>query len=282
MKQIIFFLKQIETNPNTVYKQIFENDKVIYNDIPILSLDKVKSLNKIRLKKNKKDKKSKNKNIKKYVNTNKNEIIQTNNIHDDVYNGLTEKQFLYKISHNKLNKNIDEKININAFRKNKGFVKGFVSKRLKSALPSQPNLASLTLNKKVSGPKGVTIELEYDNTGNMRTKKLFTTSGNNLLEEIINGKNNYLIYNGGNKSSDSNKIKFQSRAKSSSNRDSETENSIFGKPFKNIEKNNKKKENLEPPIKYFENKPRIFDDKLLLQFQLDKKNNFLKLKQIME
>ena len=273
-----------ETNPKTVYKQIFENDKVIYNDIPILSLDKVKSLNKIRLKKNKKDKKSKNKNRKKfeYVNTNKNEIIQTNNIHDDVYNGLTEKQFLYKISHNKLNKNIEEKININAFRKNKGFVKGFVSKRLKSALPSQPNLASLTLNKKVSGPKGVTIELEYDNTGNMRTKKLFTTSGNNLLEEIINGKNNYLIYNGGNKSSDSNKIKFQSRAKSSSNKDSETENSIFGKPFKNIEKNNKKKENLEPPIKYFENKPRIFDDKLLLQFQLDKKNNFLKLKQIME
>ena len=273
-----------EPNPKKVYKEIFENDKVIYNDIPILSLDKVKNLNKMKLKKNKKDKKNKknkNKNFNNFINRNKNEIIQTNNIHDDVYNGLTEKQFLYKISHNKSNKNIEEKVNINAFRKNKGFVKGFVSKRLKSARPA-PNLETLTLNKKVSGPKGVTIELEYDNTGNMRTKKLFTTSGNNLLEEIINGKNNYLIYNGGNKSIDSSKNKFQSRAKSSTNRDSESENSIFGKPFKNIEKSNKKKDDLSPPIKYFENRTRIFDDKLLLQFQLDKRNNFLKLKQIME
>ncbi len=125
---------------------------MIYNDIPILSLDKVRYNKRTKIKKNKK-----NKNIKKYVKSTQNEIIQTNNIHDDIYNGLTEKQFLYKISHNKSNKSINDKISINAFRKNKGFVKGFVSKRLNSAHPLQ-NLGFPSLNKKTRGSQGVTIE----------------------------------------------------------------------------------------------------------------------------
>ena len=264
-----------EHNPRKVYKQIFENDKVIYNDIPILSLDKVRYNNRTKLKKNKK-----NKNIKKYLKSTQNEIIQTNNIHDDMYNGLTEKQFLYKISHNKSNKSINDKISINAFRKNKGFVKGFVSKRLNSAHPLQ-NLGLPSLNKKTSGPQGVTIELEYDDIGNMKTKKMFTTNEHNYKEEIINGNNNYLIYNGVNTidtSKNNNINKNQSRAKSSSYRESETLDLIFGNPFK---KNNNN-DNVGPTIRHFQNKPRIFDDKLLLQFQLDKKNQFLKLKQIME
>ena len=205
-------------------------------------------------------------------------IIQTNNIKDDIYNGLTEKQFLYKISHNKSNKSIDDKININAFRKNKGVVKGFVSKRLNSAQPTQiKGLGLPTLNKKKT-PKGVTIELEYDNSGNMKTTKLFTTNEDNLVEEIINGTNNYLIYNSGNNIGINNN-KEQSRARSSIYRESDTEGSIFGNTFAKIKK---KKIDKEPPIRYFENKPRIFDDKLLLQLQLDKRNQFLKLKQMME
>ena len=274
-----------DINPSKVYKQIFENDKVIYNDIPILSLDKIQKYNnKTKLKKNtkntKKAKNSKNKNQIKYVNNTKNEIIQTNNIKDDIYNGLTEKQFLYKISHNKSNKSIDDKININAFRKNKGVVKGFVSKRLNSAQPIQfKGLGLPTLNKKKT-PKGVTIELEYDNSGNMKTTKLFTTNEDNLVEEIINGTNNYLIYNSGNNIGiDKNNNKTQSRARSSIYRESDTEGSIFGNTFTKIKKKNI---NIEPPIRYFENKPRIFDDKLLLQLQLDKRNQFLKLKQLME
>ena len=276
-----------ESNPDDVYRQIFENDKVIYNDIPILSLDKLQKYNnKIKLKKtkNKKNKSNKNnknnKNIKfEYVNNTKNEIIQTNNIHDDIYNGLTEKQFLYKISHNKSNKSIDDKININAFRRNKGFVKGFVSRRLNSSRPiPKMGLGIPSLNTKKE-PKGVTIELEYDNKGNMKTKKLFTTNENNYVEEIINGTNNYLIYNGGNNIGvGTNKSKTQSRAKSSY-RESESDDTIFGNPFKKVKTKNK---DIEPPLKVFENKPRIFDDKLLLQLQLDKKNQFLRLKQIME
>ena len=262
-----------DSNPQKVYKQIFENDKIVYNDIPILSLDKVKDVNKIKLKKNKINRNKKDKNMNKYVNTNRNQVIETNNIYD-IYNGLTEKQFLYKISHNKSNKSIDEKVNVNAFRKNKGFVKGYVSKRVNSARPPQ-NFGLLTLNTKKE-PKDVTIELEYDNFGNVQAKNIITTYDNNLKEDLLNGNNNYLIYNGFNNIS-------KNRNKSSSFRDiSETEDGIFGNAFKNFEKNKNKKRNAEPPLRVFQNKPRIFDDKLMLQFQLDKKNNFLRLKQLME
>ncbi len=116
----------------------------------------------------------------------------------------------------------------------------------------------------------------------MKTKKMFTTNEHNYKEEIINGYNNYLIYNGVNTidtSKNNNINKSQSRAKSSSYRESETLDLIFGNPFKKKNNNN---DNVGPTIKNFQNKPRIFDDKLLLQFQLDKKNKFLKLKQIME
>ena len=256
-----------EYNPKKVYKEIFENDKVIYNDIPILSLDKVKNFHKPKMNKSKKGSKNKNK---QFVKSPKNEIIQTNNIHDE-YNGLTEKQFLYKISHNQSNKSIDEKIKMNAFRKNKGFVKGYVNKRVSSARPLV-NLGMPILNKKVKGPEGVTIELEYDEVGNMKTKKIFATNQNNK-EDILSGNNNYLVYNGLNNTE--NKSNIPSRSKSAY-KENEIRNNIFGNTFKNIKNIN------EPSLKYFENKPRIFDDTLLLQFQLDKKNQFLRLKQIME
>jgi hypothetical protein len=262
-----------EPNPEKVYKEVFKNEKVIYNDIPIISLDKVTGINKIKKAKAKNKIRSKNKN-KKYkpqIKKPKNEIIESDNIHDD-YNGLTEKQFLYKISHNKSNKNINEKIYFNTFRKNKGFVKGFVSRRLKSAKP-MVNLGLPTLNKRNVGPKGVTIELEFDEIGNMKTKKMYTIDDKNSKEEIIDGtKNNFLIYN--TKSIETNRSKSQSKTKFSTYKENEYEDPIFGNPFKNINNNQK-----EPQLKEFQNKPRIFDDKILLQFQLDKRNEFFKLKQ---
>ena len=262
-----------EPNPEKVYNEVFKNEKVIYNDIPIISLDKVTGINKIKKAKAKNKIRSKNKN-KKYkpqIKKPKNEIIESDNIHDD-YNGLTEKQFLYKISHNKSNKNINEKIYFNTFRKNKGFVKGFVSRRLKSAKP-MVNLGLPTLNKRNVGPKGVTIELEFDEIGNMKTKKMYTIDDKNSKEEIIDGtKNNFLIYN--TKSIETNRSKSQSKTKPSNYKENESEDPIFGNPFKNINNNQN-----EPTVKKFQNKPRIFDDKILLQFQLDKRNEFLKLKQ---
>ena len=264
-----------EPNPEKVYKEVFKNEKIIYNDIPIISLDKVTGINKNKIKKtktkNKSRSKNKNKKYKPQIKKPKNEIIESENIHDD-YNGLTEKQFLYKISHNKSNKNINEKICFNTFRKNKGFVKGFVCRRLKSAKPVM-NLGLPTLNKRNYGPKGVTIELEFDEIGNMKTKKMYTIDDKNSKEEIIDGtKNNFLIYN--TKSIETNKSKSQSKTKFSTYKENEYEDPIFGNPFKNINNNQK-----EPQLKEFQNKPRIFDDKILLQFQLDKRNEFFKLKQ---
>ena len=78
--------------------EIFDKDNVYYNDIPILSLEKINKYNIP-----KKTKRSK------YIHSDE-EIIQTNNEKDNLYNGLTERQFLYKISHNKSNKNINEKV----------------------------------------------------------------------------------------------------------------------------------------------------------------------------
>ena len=259
-----------EPNPQKIYKEIFENDKVIYNDIPILSLDKVRNYNTtINLSKKKKNKNSKNKS-KNFVQSSRNEIIQTNNIYDE-YNGLTEKQFLYKISHNKSNKSIDEKIKVNAFRRNKGFVRGYVNKRFHSARP-MPNLGLPSLNKKSNGPEGVTIELEYDEIGNMKAKKIIATH-QNYREDILSGNNNYLVYN--REKNIENRSNMESRSKSGY-KETEIGNNIFGNSFKDL------KNKSQPPLKYFETKPRFFDDKLLLQFQLDKKNKFLRLKQKME
>ena len=150
-------------------------------------------------------------------------------------------------------------------------MKGFVNKRLRTARPSK-NVP--TLDKKVYGPKGVTIELEFDETGRMKTKKMFTTKGTRINEEIISGNNNnFLIYN--TNSIDTSKSKNQSKAKSESHFESESEDAIFGNPFKNLKKNIK-----HPPLKVFQNKPRFFDDKIMLQLQLEKKNQFSKLKQL--
>jgi hypothetical protein len=43
----------------------------------------------------------------------------------------------------------------------------------------------------------------------------------------------------------------------------------------------KKNKNEEPKIGIFQNKPRIFNDKLMVNYQLVKKNQFYKLKNIM-
>ena len=260
-----------ELHPEKVYNEIFRNENIFYNDIPILSIDKINNYSNKKCDKSKNNK-SKNKKIKEkiYIKNYQNEIIQSDNTHDDIYNGLTEKQFLYKISHNNLNKNIFEKMNINDFRKNKGFVKGFVNKRLRTPRPR--NIP--TLNKKIYGPKGVTIELEFDEAGKMKTKNMYATSGDNYKAEIINGKNNnFLIYKAN--EIDLNKSKNQSKTKSTSRLVNESEDAIFGNPFKNM--NNFES---QPPIKIFQNRPRIFDDKLILQLQLEKKNQFMKLKQI--
>jgi hypothetical protein len=259
-------------NPEKVIKEIFDKENIYYNDIPLLSLEKINKYNNPKRKKKYK-----------YI-TSDDEIIKSNNIKDNIYNGLTERQFLYKISHNKSNKNIQEKIQLNSFIKNKGISKLSDIQRLKLKSASRgkkdkPNLLSLLDN----GDKNVNINLELNDNGLVLMNKMVSTSTNNFNQETLFDKHNqYLIYKGGfnsdNSTSSYNKSKsiISTLYENQKNKDDK----IFGDPFKNIDINNNKK-NEEPPVKFFQNKPRIFDDKLLLNYQFVKKNQFLKLKEIM-
>ena len=256
-------------NPEKVYKEIFDVDNVYYNDIPILSLDKINKYNNP-----KKKKKSK------YI-TSDDDIINTNNIHDNIYNGLTVRQFLYKISHNKSNKNIQEKIKINSFIKNKGVSKLSNIYRLKSANHTnfRPNLLNST---EKNGPKNINIQLEINDSGGLEMNKIISTNITNSKQETLYDKHNqYLVYNAAcntDISSTSNYSRNNSKNTTKVENKKIMTDKIFGDPFKNWEKKNKIK---LTPNNLFQTKPRILDDKLMVNYQLFKKHQFSELKKIM-
>ena len=256
-------------NPEKVYKEIFDVDNVYYNDIPILSLDKINKYNNP-----KKKKKSK------YI-TSDDDIINTNNIHDNIYNGLTVRQFLYKISHNKSNKNIQEKIKINSFIKNKGVSKLSDIYRLKSANHTNfsPNLLNLM---EKNGPKNINIQLEINDSGGLEMNKIISTNITNSKQETLYDKHNqYLVYNAAcntDISSTSNYSRNNSKNTTKVENKKIMTDKIFGDPFKNWEKKNKIK---LAPNNLFQTKPRILDDKLMVNYQLFKKHQFSELKKIM-
>ena len=256
-------------NPEKVYKDIFDVDNVYYNDIPILSLDKINKYNNP-----KKKKKSK------YI-TSDDDIINTNNIHDNIYNGLTVRQFLYKISHNKSNKNIQEKIKINSFIKNKGVSKLSDIYRLKSANHTnfRPNLLNLM---EKNGPKNINIQLEINDSGGLEMNKIISTNITNSKQETLYDKHNqYLVYNAAcntDISSTSNYSRNNSKNTTKVENKKIMTDKIFGDPFKNWEKKNKIK---LMPNNLFQTKPRILDDKLMVNYQLFKKHQFSELKKIM-
>ena len=256
-------------NPEKVYKEIFDVDNVYYNDIPLLSLDKINKYNNP-----KKKKKSK------YI-TSDDDIINTNNIHDNIYNGLTVRQFLYKISHNKSNKNIQEKIKINSFIKNKGVSKLSDIYRLKSANHTnfRPNLLNLM---EKNGPKNINIQLEINDSGDLEMNKIISTNITNSKQETLYDKHNqYLVYNAAcntDISSTSNYSRNNSKNTTKVENKKIMTDKIFGDPFKNWEKKNKIK---LTPNNLFQTKPRILDDKLMVNYQLFKKHQFSELKKIM-
>ena len=256
-------------NPEKVYKEIFDVDNVYYNDIPILSLEKI---NKYNLPKKKKKSQ--------YI-TSDDDIINTNNIHDNIYNGLTVRQFLYKISHNKSNKNIQEKIKFNSFIKNKGVSKLSDIYRLKSANHSNLRPYPLDLLEK-NGPKNINIQVDINDSGVLETNKIISTNNTNSKQETLYDKHNqYLVYNAA-CNTDISSISNYSRNNSKNTTKVENKkimtDKIFGDPFKNMEKKNKIK---LAPNNLFQTKPRILGDKLLVNYQIFKKHQFLELKKIM-
>ena len=256
-------------NPEKVYKEIFDVDNVYYNDIPILSLEKINKYNLPQ-----KKKKSQ------YI-TSDDDIINTNNIHDNIYNGLTVRQFLYKISHNKSNKNIQEKIKFNSFIKNKGVSKLSDIYRLKSANHSNLRPNPLDLLEK-NGPKNINIQVDINDSGVLETNKIISTNNTNSKQETLYDKHNqYLVYNAA-CITDISSISNYSRNNSKNTTKVENKkimtDKIFGDPFKNMEKKNKIK---LAPNNLFQTKPRILGDKLLVNYQIFKKHQFLELKKIM-
>ena len=255
-------------NPEKVIKEIFDKDNVYYNDIPILSLEKINKYN------NQKRKKKF-----KYIHSD-DEIIPMNNNRNNIYAGLTERQFLYKISHNKSNKNINEKIKINSFIKNKGIVKLDDIKRLKSAALGN-KIKPYILGGNEYGPKNINIELEINDFGGLEMNQIISTNvKNSRQEKLYDKQNQFLVYNAGMNTDNSSSSNYKNISKLSSftKTNKNQEDKIFGDPFKNLKKDNKIE---EPPIRKFQNKPRIFDDKLMINYQLLKKNQFLKLQKIM-
>ena len=216
----------------------------------------------------------------KYI-TSDDDIINTNNIHDNIYNGLTVRQFLYKISHNKSNKNIQEKIKINSFIKNKGVSKLSDIYRLKSANHTnfRPNLLNLM---EKNGPKNINIQLEINDSGGLEMNKIISTNITNSKQETLYDKHNqYLVYNAAcntDISSTSNYSRNNSKNTTKVENKKIMTDKIFGDPFKNWEKKNKIK---LAPNNLFQTKPRILDDKLMVNYQLFKKHQFSELKKIM-
>ena len=256
-------------NPEKVIKEIFDKDNVYYNDIPILSLTKINKYNNPKKKKQSK-----------YISS-EDDIIPSDNIHDNLYAGLTERQFLYKISHNKSNKNIKEKIKLNSFIKNKGVVKLTDIRRLKSAFLKKKKKPDL-LYQNEKGPKNINIELLINKLGELEMNQIISTNINNAKREILFDKQNqYLVYNSGvntDISSSSDYKKNSSKYSELIGTNKNNEDKIFGDPFKNLKQNDRNK---EPKIRKFQNKPRIFNDKLMVNYQFVKKSQFNKLKEIM-
>ena len=255
-----------EYRPEKVYKEIFDKDNVYYNDIPILSLEKINKYNNPNRKKKYK-----------YISSD-DEIIPADNNKDNIYAGLTERQFLYKISHNKSNKNIKEKININNFIKNKAIMKLSDIQRLKTTTLGKKYKQGL-LNQNEKGPKNINIDLQINDLGGLEVNQIISTNiANTQMETLFDKQNQFLVYNVACNTDISSSSNNKNISIFTDENQKNKEDKIFGDPFKNIKTNYK---NEEPPITVFQNKPRIFDDKLMVHYQLLKKNQFSKLKKIM-
>jgi hypothetical protein len=255
-----------EYRPEKVYKEIFDKDNVYYNDIPILSLEKINKYNNPNRKKKYK-----------YISSD-DEIIPADNNKDNIYAGLTERQFLYKISHNKSNKNIKEKININNFIKNKAIMKLSDIQRLKTTTLGKKYKQGL-LNQTEKGPKNINIDLQINDLGGLEVNQIISTNiANTQMETLFDKQNQFLVYNVACNTDISSSSNNKNISIFTDENQKNKEDKIFGDPFKNMKTNYK---NEEPPIRVFQNKPRIFDDKLMVHYQLLKKNQFSKLKKIM-
>ena len=107
--------KIISDRNRVIFKEMFkdENEAKIYSNIPFLYVERA-----IQIPENPNEK-----------------LIMSEGKEFDEYDGLTENQFIYKISHKSFQPNPD----LNSFKTNKGIKRGFVSRELKSAINRNKN-----------------------------------------------------------------------------------------------------------------------------------------------
>ena len=114
--------KIISDRNRVIFKEMFkdENEAKIYSNIPFLYVERA-----IQIPENPHEK-----------------LIMSEGKEYDEFDGLTENQFIYKISHKSFQPNPD----LNSFKTNKGVKRGFVSRELKSAVNRNKNYFNLYSN----------------------------------------------------------------------------------------------------------------------------------------
>ena len=114
--------KIISDRNRVIFKEMFkdENEAKIYSNIPFLYVERA-----IQIPENPNEK-----------------LIMSEGKEFDEYDGLTENQFIYKISHKSYQPNPD----LNSFKTNKGVKRGFVSRELKSAVNRNKNYFNIYSN----------------------------------------------------------------------------------------------------------------------------------------
>ena len=114
--------KIISDRNRVIFKEMFkdENEAKIYSNIPFLYVERA-----IQIPENPHEK-----------------LIMSEGKEYDEFDGLTENQFIYKISHKSYQPNPD----LNSFKTNKGVKRGFVSRELKSAVNRNKNYFNIYSN----------------------------------------------------------------------------------------------------------------------------------------
>jgi hypothetical protein len=150
--------KIISDRNRVIFKEMFkdEDEAKIYSNIPFLYVERA-----IQIPENPNEK-----------------LIMSEGKEFDEYDGLTENQFIYKISH----KNYQPNPDLNSFKTNKGVKRGFVSRELKSAVNRNKNNFNLYSNSyKDLNINNAIIENDLNNLNSI-------DKGKRCLSGIINNK----------------------------------------------------------------------------------------------
>ena len=183
------FLDKKRQNFNKIFPEL--NEAKIYTDVPFLYVERT---------------------IQRPI-TSRDKIILSEGKEYSQYDGLTESQFLYKISH----KNLTVNTSINSLSKNKGLKKGFINRQIKrDGVNNQNEIKNLkdigiqVTNYSKSEKKNLSnynmkeslnISINYNDKSNSNEKKdlILNTSFKNNLKTINSGTNNKQLIIGGNK-----------------------------------------------------------------------------------